>query len=69
MRRQPLGGGIEMESIPGYDDWKTTPPDDPEPASVCDCCGKYLWEGEPIYLDINGETLNIKDISICARFV
>ena len=44
-----------MESIPGYDDWKTTPPDDPEPASVCDCCGKYLWEGEPIYLDINGE--------------
>lgn len=46
-----------MESIPGYDDWKTTPPDDPEPASVCDCCGKYLWEGEPIYLDINGENL------------
>lgn len=32
-----------MESIPGYDDWKTTPPDDPEPASVCDCCGKYLF--------------------------
>lgn len=51
-------GGVEMESIPGYDDWKTTPPDDPEPASlVCDCCGKYLWEGEPIYLDINGENL------------
>lgn len=53
-----MGGGIEMESIPGYDDWKTTPPDDPEPASVCDCCGKYLWEGEPIYLDINGEVQN-----------
>lgn len=52
-----MGGGIEMESIPGYDDWKTTPPDDSEPASVCDCCGKYLWEGEPIYLDINGENL------------
>lgn len=33
-----------MESIPGYDDWKTTPPDDPEPASVCDCCGCEVYE-------------------------
>ena len=53
-----------MESIPGYDDWKTTPPDDPEPASVCDCCGKYLCDfaGRHYLLpanrrDINGENL------------
>lgn len=45
-----------MESIPGYDDWKTTPPDDPEPASVCDCCGCEVYEGDYIYT-IDGERL------------
>ena len=51
-----MGGGVEMESIPGYDDWKTTPPDDPEPASVCDCCGREVYEGDYIYT-IDGERL------------
>lgn len=51
-----MDGGIEMESIPGYDDWKTTPPDDPEPASVCDCCGCEVYEGDYIYT-IDGERL------------
>ena len=56
-------GGIEMESIPGYDDWKTTPPDDPEPASVCDCCGCEVYEGDYIYT-IDGERL-CEDLSQC----
>ena len=56
-----------MESIPGYDDWKTTPPDDPEPASVCDCCGKYLWESAPIYLAIHGESLSAICLSKLSR--
>lgn len=30
-----------MEHIPGYDAWKTTPPDDPEPVEHCDICGVY----------------------------
>lgn len=42
-----------MEHIPGYDDWKTTPPDDPEPASYCDICGEPLYEGDGI-TDIDG---------------
>lgn len=50
-----------MESIPGYDDWKTTPPDDPEPASVCDCCGCEVYEGDYIYT-IDGERLCEGDI-------
>lgn len=43
-----------MESIFGYDDWKTTPPDDPDPAGYCDICGAPVYEGD--YLtDICGE--------------
>lgn len=43
-----------MESIPGYDQWKTTPPDEPSPAGYCDICGEPVYEGD--YLtDICGE--------------
>lgn len=44
-----------MESIPGYDDWKTTPPDDPEPASVsemerCVLQGQQRWKSQlPVF--------------------
>lgn len=43
-----------MEMIPGYDAWKTTPLDEPEPAGNCDICGEPVYEGD--YLtDIGGE--------------
>jgi len=45
-----------MESIPGYDDWKTTPPDDPEPVTTCKCCGVPLYEGDYLYT-VNGDHL------------
>ena len=35
--------------IPGYDNWKTTPPDDPVPVAYCDCCGCGLYEGDYLY--------------------
>lgn len=38
-----------MENIPGYDDWKTTPPDDPDPVAHCKCCGRGLYEGDVVY--------------------
>ena len=41
--------------IPGYDKWKTTPPQ-PEPSTYCDCCGCELYEGDYLYT-INGEKL------------
>lgn len=44
-----------MESIPGYDEWKTTPPE-PEPATYCDCCGCEVYEGDYIFT-IDGERL------------
>lgn len=34
-----------MKSIPRYDEWKTTPPEQ-EPATYCDCCGCELYEGD-----------------------
>lgn len=43
-----------MEHIPGYDDWKTTPPDDSEPVAHCDICGGPIYEGDGI-TDICGE--------------
>lgn len=43
-----------MEHIPGYDDWKTTPPDDPEPVAYCDVCGDPIFEGDYM-TDILGE--------------
>lgn len=38
-----------MESIPGYDAQKTTPPDEPDPVTYCNCCGCGLYEGDVIY--------------------
>lgn len=38
-----------MESIPGYDRWKTTPPDEPEPKEHCAKCGKPIYEGDTLY--------------------
>lgn len=38
-----------MEHIPNYDNWKTTPPDDPEPVTHCNHCGEPLYEGDALY--------------------
>ena len=38
-----------MEHIPNYDNWKTTPPDDPEPVTHCAICEKEMYEGEVLY--------------------
>lgn len=35
-----------MEMIPRYDEWKTTPPDEPEPVGYCDICGEPVHEGD-----------------------
>lgn len=35
--------------ILGYDEWKTTPPDEPEPVAYCNCCGEPLYEGDVLY--------------------
>lgn len=37
-----------MESIPGYDDWKTIPPE-PEPVAYCAICGGEMYEGDTLY--------------------
>lgn len=43
-----------MEHIRGYDKWKETQPDDPEPVTFCDICGQPVYKGE--YLtDVSGE--------------
>ena len=46
-----------MENIPGYDSWKTTPPDDPDPVAFCDNCDTPLYKGDSIYMHINEENL------------
>ena len=38
-----------MEHIPNYDNWKTTPPDEPGPVCYCSICKKPLYEGEALY--------------------
>lgn len=38
-----------MENIKGYDAWKTTPPDEPEPKEHCAKCGNPIYEGEELY--------------------
>ena len=43
-------------NLPGYDEWKTTPPEGPKPKAYCSYCDKDLYEGDAIY-DINGEYL------------
>lgn len=45
-----------MEDIPGYDDWKATPPDDPEPVTYCSGCGAPLYEGDYLYT-VQGDRL------------
>lgn len=37
-----------MEHIPGYDEWKTSPPEQ-GPVTYCDCCGCEVYEGDYIY--------------------
>ena len=44
-----LKESMKMEHIPGYDEWKTTPPDDPDPAAYCNFCGCEMYEGDMIY--------------------
>lgn len=40
--------------IPGYDEWKTSTPNDSEPVEHCDICDAPIYVGD--YLtDINGE--------------
>lgn len=36
--------------MPNYDDWKTALPDDKQPNVICDDCGRYLYEGDAVYL-------------------
>lgn len=35
-------------NLPGYDAWKTTPPE-PKPDAHCSICGKPMWEGDVLY--------------------
>lgn len=37
-----------MESIPGYDDWKTSPPES-KSVAYCAICGDEMHEGDPLY--------------------
>lgn len=41
-------------NLPRYDEWKTTPPEEPKPKAYCSHCDKDLYEGDALY-DINGE--------------
>ena len=41
-------------NLPGYDEWKTTPPEEAKPKAYCSHCDKDLYEGDALY-DINGE--------------
>lgn len=43
-----------MEYIPGYDKWKTTPPDEQKTDIHCAACGCGLFEGDAVY-DFDGE--------------
>lgn len=46
-----------MESIPGYDRWKTTEPEEqPEAVLHCDMCGEPIYEGDTYY-DIAGDRI------------
>lgn len=44
-----------MDYIPGYDEWKTTPPE-LRSSMCCDGCGDALYEGDRFYM-INEERL------------
>ncbi len=38
-----------MELIPGYDDWKTAQPEEPDPVAFCAECDTPLWEDDVTY--------------------
>ena len=39
-----------MESIKGYDHWKTTPPEpEEEKQEYCTCCGRPVYSGDSLY--------------------
>lgn len=39
--------------IPGYDEWKTTPPNEPDPVAYCEICGQEIYEGDSV-IDYDG---------------
>ena len=43
-----------MEHIPGYDEWKTSAPEEEKPVMRCDICGKAIYSGDYV-TDIQGE--------------
>lgn len=46
-----------MESIKGYDHWKTIPPEpEDEEQEYCTCCGKPVYGGDSLYT-FDGQTL------------
>ena len=38
-----------MEELKGYDEWKTSPPEEGNPVTYCDYCNKGLFEGDRVY--------------------
>jgi len=45
-----------MYSMPGYDRWKTSPPEEPKPVLECEYCGCEFHKGDEC-VEINGEIL------------
>lgn len=45
----------KLEQIQGYDNWKTTPPEE-RAEKCCTSCGSEIYEGDYLYT-IDGETL------------
>lgn len=45
-----------MEHIPGYDEWKTSAPEEPAVVTKCDMCGAELYTGDSLFT-VNGERL------------
>ncbi len=39
----------QVELIPGYDDWKTAQPEEPDPVAFCAECDTPLWEDDVTY--------------------
>lgn len=38
-----------MEYIPGYDQWKTSLPEEQKPKEHCAMCGDPIYEGDVLY--------------------
>lgn len=45
-----------MEHIPGYDEWKTSAPEEQAVITKCDMCGAELYTGDSLFT-VNGERL------------